>query len=216
MRYAIYLTPPEGDPLADAAARWLGRSPFDETPRATAAPASARADVPARYGFHATLKAPFRLAEGADEPALLEAFHQAYAGPPLVLRLTIAPLSRFLAFRTEDEAAEAAARRAVEAFEPLRAPLTVEERARRRPERLDAHGLALLERWGYPYVMDRFTFHMTLTGPLDLADAASVADAAHGHFAEHDGAHHRLVHAVYREDEPGGPFRVIATEAVRQ
>ena len=32
-------------------------------------------------------------------------------------------------------------------------------------------------RWGYPYVMDQFRFHMTLTGRLD-ADTAERAEAA--------------------------------------
>lgn len=216
MRYAVYLTPPMGSALADAAAAWLGRSPFaaaaasasGAVPQA-AAPREAKAHVPARYGFHATLRAPFRLAEGIDEGALLEAFAR-YA-PPATLcpQLSVARLSRFLAFRSDDAALGDAAKAAVEAFEPFRAPLTAEDRARRNPDRLDARGLHLLERWGYPHVMERFVFHMTLSGPLG-EEIDAVETAAKAHFGALDGAAHPLVHAIYREREAGGPFEIIA------
>ena len=212
MRYAIYLTPPDGSPLAEAAATWLGRSPFRPSIGAPAAPPAAAAEVPARYGFHATLRAPFRLAAGVAEDELIAAFrHFATTRPPLDPPLTIAPLSRFLAFRSDDPALSKTAAAAVEAFEPMRAPLTELDRARRNPEALDARGLELLEQWGYPHVMERFVFHMTLTGPL-AGDEDAVLAAARSHFGPLDGAPHRLIHAVYREDEPGGPFTIIATQ----
>ena len=34
--------------------------------------------------------------------------------------------------------------------------------------------------WGYPYVLDQFRFHMTLTNPLD-ADTAAQTEAALSH-----------------------------------
>ncbi|TXN21436.1 DUF1045 domain-containing protein, partial [Methylobacterium sp. WL19] len=48
------------------------------------------------------------------------------------------------------------------------------ERARRRPERLDPRGRALLERWGYPHVFETFRFHMTLTGRLAPEERATA------------------------------------------
>jgi hypothetical protein len=36
---------------------------------------------------------------------------------------------------------------------------------------------ANLARWGYPWVFDRFRFHMTLTGALPPAEAAAVLAA---------------------------------------
>jgi hypothetical protein len=35
----------------------------------------------------------------------------------------------------------------------------------------------MLARWGYPYVMDEFRYHMTLTGPLDGPLRARVGEA---------------------------------------
>ncbi|WP_075220214.1 DUF1045 domain-containing protein [Acuticoccus yangtzensis] len=212
MRYAVYLTPPDGSQLAEAAASWLGRSPFFDAAMPPVAPPEASAHVPARYGFHATLRAPFRLADGVSELDLVAAFrHHIARVAPIVPVLTIAPLSRFLAFRSDDPALGAAARAAVEAFEPLRAPLTAADLARRQPERLDPRERELLDTWGYPYVMERFQFHMTLTGPLGIG-AEAVAAAARSHFGALDKAAHPLVHAIYREDTPGGAFRVIAAQ----
>jgi hypothetical protein len=54
----------------------------------------------------------------------------------------------------------------VAAFDPFRAPLTPTELARRRVPGLTAKQEALLLRWGYPYVMEAFRFHITLTGNL--------------------------------------------------
>ncbi len=213
MRYAIYLTPPQASPLADAAAAWLGRSPFGAGAGAAAAPSVARPEVPARYGFHATLRAPFHLADGVRERDLLDCFaRHAALGPVLEPVLHIRPLSRFLAFRSDDPALGAAARATLAAFEPLRALPTDADRARRRVDMLDARGLELFDAWGYPYVMERYVFHMTLSGPLETGDVDTVLAAARAHFGPLDGTAHRLVHAVYREDAPGEPFTVIATQ----
>ena len=93
MRYAIYFTPEQHDPLTRLAADWLGRDPF--TGAATKPPAStvlSPAEIAfhtasaRRYGFHATLKAPFRLAEGesqADLEAAMAEFARATA--PVVI-----------------------------------------------------------------------------------------------------------------------------------
>ncbi|MHB2165795.1 DUF1045 domain-containing protein [Alsobacter sp. R-9] len=54
-------------------------------------------------------------------------------------------------------------------LQPFRAPLSPDDRAWRRPERLDDVGRRYLDRYGYPYVLDRFRFHMTLSGSLDDA-----------------------------------------------
>ncbi|TKA95193.1 DUF1045 domain-containing protein, partial [Cereibacter changlensis] len=48
------------------------------------------------------------------------------------------------------------------------------EIARRRPERLSPRQRGYLADWGYPYVMEEFRFHLTLTGDLPEAEAAQV------------------------------------------
>lgn len=212
MRYAIYLTPPPGAPLLAAAEAWLGRSAFSPARLTPAAPAAARSEVPARYGFHATLKAPFALRDGVAEADLRAAF-EAFAGGPLDVVLGIVSLGDFLALVSPEPALGALADRAVRHFEPLRAPLTAAERARRNPDVLDARGVALLEEWGYPHVFERFRFHMTLTGGIAAGDMAPVHAAAAAHFAGLLMRPDRLVPAVFAEHEPGGPFEVVAIAA---
>ena len=80
LRYAIYFSPTADEPLTRAAATWLGRDAFtgEEYPRTaehgfSAEELDALTADPRRYGFHATLKAPFRLADGTNEAELLTA-----------------------------------------------------------------------------------------------------------------------------------------------
>lgn len=129
---------------------------------------------PRRYGFHATLKPPFRLSEGSTERELLDALeaftHTADAARLGTLKL--AALSGFLALRPEREGAVGRlAADIVREFDRFRAPLTQEETARRKPQALNDRQRDLLDRWGYPYVMSEFRFHMTLTGRLSTIEA---------------------------------------------
>ncbi|WP_157961526.1 DUF1045 domain-containing protein [Acuticoccus kandeliae] len=214
MRYAVYLTPPRGAPFLGAAERWLGRSAFTGTVSEPEAPVEARAATPARYGFHATMRAPFRLADGASEGDLVAAFHDFCAeNPPLSVALEIAELSHFVALGAVDTApVVAAGEAAVRAFEPWRAALDEADLARRQPALLDARGRELLDAWGYPYVMERFVFHMTLSGSLDPAAVPEVKRCAAAHFEPHLATPQTLHHALFREDEPNGPFTIIATQ----
>ena len=66
----------------------------------------------------------------------------------------------------------ALARRCVTGLDMLRAPLEAAERARRHAAGLTPHQKDLLEQWGYPFVLDEYLFHMTLTERLDDAEAA--------------------------------------------
>src|SRR5205085_4569680 len=61
---------------------------------------------------------------------------------------------------------ELLAAEATKAFDPFRAPLSPEDRARRKPDKLAPRQRDYLDRWGYPYVFEEFRFHMTLTGRL--------------------------------------------------
>lgn len=187
-RYAVYFAPPAAHPLARFAAAWLGRCPEGE-------PAGARPDVagidrdrvaeivaePARYGFHGTLKPPFRLGKGQREPELadriadLAAGLAAFAMPQLELRA----IGRFLALvpAVPSPALAAVAAACVTGLDALRAPATSAEIERRRRAALDPRGEQLLARWGYPYVLDRFGFHLTLTGPLAESERAPLQAA---------------------------------------
>ena len=54
----------------------------------------------------------------------------------------------------------------VHAFHAFRAPMTATERERRLKSPLTPRQIELMDRWGYPYVLDQYRLHMTLTGPI--------------------------------------------------
>ncbi|MBO0904371.1 DUF1045 domain-containing protein [Jiella sonneratiae] len=214
MRAAIYFTPPAGSALAITANRWLGRNPFDGEP--TRAPDAARDRLvadPARYGFHATIVAPFRLAGAADLEridARLAEFAAAQA-PFSITASVPARLGRFFALvpAAPSEPLQMLADSAVRAFAKFRAPLSEAEIARRRPEDLSERQRDHLLAWGYPYVFEEFRFHMTLSGPLSDDEAARLAPLLAEAFAPFDGAPLAIDQlALFVEPEPGAPFRV--------
>jgi len=185
-RYAIYWAP-EAGPLARFAASWLGwdpetgaEVPHPEVP-GLPAPVDALTATPRKYGFHGTLKAPFRLVEGATGAGLhaaLAAF-AARTAPVSLAGLHLARLGRFLALVPEGAAAPLArlAAAIVEEFEPFRAPLSPEDMLRRHADALPPRQRDLLGRYGYPYVMEEFRFHLTLTGPLEPQEAEAARAA---------------------------------------
>ena len=71
----------------------------------------------------------------------------------------------------------------VRATDPLRAPLSAAEIARRRPDRLTKRQRRLLNRWGYPFVMQEFRFHMTLTDRLPPDQTAGMLHRLGAHVA---------------------------------
>lgn len=137
---------------------------------------------PRKYGFHGTLKAPFRLREGI-EPVMLEAEVGKLArrqSPVTLPGLVLVRLGGFLALvpAGADLRLMNLAFAAVTALDGCRAPLTAAEIARRRPDRLTARQRALLDQWGYPYVDEEFRFHLTLSDRLDEAEGAALARVA--------------------------------------
>jgi len=191
-RYAIFYAPPPGG-FADAAAAWLGwdaQAGQGVTRPAIAGLPRPLADLtadPHPYGFHGTIKPPFRLAGGVSPDDLAGAVQSvaAQSRPVAMPGLQMVDLEGFLAFvPTGDTSALAAlAAEVVRVLDPYRAALTAAEIARRRPERLTPRQRDLLAIYGYPYVMEEFRFHLTLSGPLAAAEHPIVAKAAAAHFA---------------------------------
>jgi putative phosphonate metabolism protein len=185
-RYAIYFAPVPEDALWSFGSRVLG---YDAaTGRALAQPAIAGMSTerlaqvtsePRKYGFHATLKAPFRLAPqwsvGQLEDAVRDFAERAVA--PRIEGLKLSAIGRFLALTPVGDTSLLAnyAQSVVEAFETFRAELTEEDRRRRLAAGLTDRQQAYLDRFGYPYVADEFRFHMTLTGALDSRDRETIA-----------------------------------------
>jgi ribose 1,5-bisphosphokinase len=191
-RYALYLAPAPGSAWARFGVEWLaGDEDFLAQPR--------------RYGFHATLKAPFRLAPGASLAKVVAelqrfcASRRAFALPGL----RVTRLADFLALVPEapDARLDRLAADCVVHFERYRAPLDELELLRRRRTPLSARQDALLERWGYPYVLDEFRCHYSLTGAL--RHAAPEAPPLPQEPMPVDAV------CLFEEPSPGADFRLV-------
>jgi putative phosphonate metabolism protein len=173
-RYAIYFVPGADTPLYRFGASVLG---YDcRSGKATPFIGGAEASwaewtkEPRVYGFHATLKAPFRLVEGLTESDLIRAAAAFAKDRPVVNggALAVRALGSFIALVPAVPSADVnrLADTCVRAFDGFRAPMTEEDRARRLASPLTARQIEHLDRWGYPYVFEDFRFHMTLSGSL--------------------------------------------------
>ncbi|HEY0294305.1 MAG TPA: DUF1045 domain-containing protein [Bordetella sp.] len=217
-RYALYLAPPE--PWRSVGDQWLGRSPATGAVLAPAPGADPRqpgwTTEPRRYGLHATLKPPFRLKPGTTVQGLdaavraLAARAQAFEAP-----MQCRALRGFLAWCLADDDARTFARMqalgsdAVQSLDVFRAPPTEAELARRRKTPLSPAHVAMLDRWGYPYVFDQFVFHITLSDKLqgqDLEDAGQQVLAISAALLREP----MPVRAVslYVQPEPDAPFLI--------
>lgn len=222
-RYALYFAPHESSALWRLGSEWIGRCAL--TGALLDQPAlpgierewfSRHTAAPRRYGFHATLKPPFRLAAGKSLQTLVAelqawcASQPPFPMPPLEAGLLdgfVALLPARPVRRLDSIAAEC-----VKRFDHLRAPLTPDEVARRDPQRLGARAAGLLELWGYPYVLDLFRFHMSLTGtlPADETARAALLGAAQEWFGTHAGPAQVFDSVcVFEEPAPGADFRLI-------
>jgi putative phosphonate metabolism protein len=216
-RFAIYYAPSTTSELWQRAARWLGRDAAtgsqsnDGLPGISAETLSRLTPSATRYGFHATLKAPMRLAAPwtrEELEAALAAF--ASASPAVAIGpLKLALLDGFLALIPVDQSPDLTGfvAEVVDRFEPFRAPLSEAERDKRLKGGLSPRQAELLERFGYPYVMDQFRFHMTLTDRLPADERDVVMAAAESWFAPVLGPDMMLDRLVlYSEPEAGAPF----------
>ena len=209
MRYAVYLAPPPASRFWQLGSAWLGRDAWLNRPAALPSGWSAadadRVAAAARYGWHATLRAPFALAEGASEAAV-HATLRTLARRFATFGLTLAPatLSGFAALRPvsgQPQVAELATA-ALLALDALAAPAPVRTG-------LSAREAELCRRWGYPYVFECYRCHFTLTSQLAEADIPSWLARAAAHF---DGALCQPVEglALFVEPEAGAAFRYAA------
>lgn len=184
-RYAIYYTAP-GSELAKLGASWLG---WDMAARREISPSKGPSEAvkrPRKYGFHATLKPPFHLAEGQKPDALLRAARQIAQehAPFEVAPFRVAQLGAMIALTTDpSNALTGLAGACVTQLDVFRAPPSEDELARRRARGLTPAQEALLGLWGYPYVLDELRFHLTLTGPVKESGRAALMGAAEAHFS---------------------------------
>jgi putative phosphonate metabolism protein len=229
-RYALYFAPRPSSGWARFGARWLGRDAATgervEQPEIAGiarAELAALTSAPRAYGFHATLKAPFALREGATRKALAEAMarfcgsRRAIRLPPLEVRrlgdfLALVPAGR--ASPINELAADC-----VREFEPFRAPLAPAELDRRRRKGLSPRQDRYLEEWGYPYVFAEYRFHLTLTGSLDgipPRQVTALVAAARDALGELNATPLRVdALALFEQSDPASGFRLVRRFALR-
>jgi putative phosphonate metabolism protein len=184
-RYAIYFSPDPGGSWWMQWSAWLGRCAINGQTLEQPVVAGLSPDeffsltaAPRRYGLHATLKAPMRLAHGVSPQQLMQAVkalcaeHSVFVIPPL----QVVQLSDFLALTPSAPSPQlkAVADACVTKLDRFRTPLAPAELAKRRPDDLSAREREHLERWGYPYVLDMFRFHISLTGSLTGIDPRTI------------------------------------------
>ncbi|QPF90803.1 DUF1045 domain-containing protein [Bradyrhizobium commune] len=219
-RYAIYYTPAPDHPLTVAARAWLGRDSFAGGAHRAHVESVAADPVrgtltaaPRHYGFHATLMAPFRLRQDRTVEELERALRTfAAAWPPCPIGpLKIDMLGSFFALVPVSSipTLHGFASHIVEEFDRFRAPLTQDEFQRRLRSPLDDIETTQLVRWGYPYVFDRFRFHMTLTDQVPAerrADVREELDAIFGPLLLEDYAIDAL--SLFTQERPSADFVV--------
>jgi hypothetical protein len=185
-RYAICFAPEQGSALEALACEWLARDK-------SGAFVDKRVDVrgmtsdrlttlikgPRNYGMHGTLKPSFELRPHATEGALLEVARLlAKSCSPIELPvLELGEIGYIVSLVPESSSAalEDLASQCVRAFDGFRQPLTAEQEQSFKRNRLTVHQRQMLEHWGYPYVMEEFDFHLSLTDPvIDDGERAAI------------------------------------------
>ncbi len=230
-RFAVYFAPDPKSAWWHAGCTWLGRDalggPALAQPRFDGFDSSAFARITAgarRYGWHATLKPPFRLAAGIDEAQLRARMVTLAAtlAPAPLGTLRAAMLWQFIALVPQEASPTltSLAARCVVELDDLRAAPLEADLSRHRAPTLAARPNELLDRYGYPFVLDCFRFHFSLTGVLAPGDAHRVEPvlaAARVHFYRLNTSNPLLLDRLssFVESEPGAPLRRVADFALR-
>ncbi len=216
-RFAVYAAPQPDTPLGRFGNAWLGRDPGtgETLPRPMIAgyqpsEIAAITGAPARYGFHGTLVAPFRLADGYAEDDLVATLVGLTAdlAPVTVPGFAVRSLGRFAAIMPEypSDGLADLSRQLVESLDRFHAPMTDAEWARRTAGGLTPNQERLLGRWGYPYVMEEFRFHLTLTDKIDTQTREQLRDDIASYASDVLGPHTFDSVALFAEPEPGADF----------
>jgi 2'-5' RNA ligase len=224
-RYAIYFAPAPDTAFWSFGSRVLGYDaatgldvPGFTLPGTTEERWRSIVARPRTYGFHAALKAPFHLND-ADEGDLMSALDAFARGrPPIDLgRLKISAFASgasgagFAAFTPVSPASglRDLERDIVTGLDRFRRSTTPAERDGRRPDSLTERQRAHLDAYGYPFVLDDFRFHMTLTGEIANIESisAQLADAADRALAELTVSIDAI--CLFRQDRRSSSFRII-------
>lgn len=226
-RYAVYYVPAPESVLLHVGQRWLGRDVYSGDPvrrrmtlglpldQVTELTRSA-----ARYGLHATLKAPFELAPDTSEDLLLSSARQLGSSlVPISAQLSVGAIGEFLALLlTENEQQVNELHRAcLEYFEPQRAPLSEYDRTRRLQAPLSPEQLKALDQFGYPYILENFRFHITLTQRIKDAERRASVQQLLTDIFDRAWTEPHVIDAIsiLRQDDRQQPFKVIERVLLR-
>lgn len=222
-RYAVYFVPAADSDLYRFGSAVLRYDGYTGRPVAPPDECAADADAwreateePRRYGFHATLKAPFHLAPACTEAQLVSAFGSfaALGRKAAVIEPAIRTLGGFTALvpAHANPGIDALAADCTTLFDAFRAPMSAQERARRLASGLNQSQIENLDRWGYPYLFADFRFHMTLTGRIEAGRRDQIVAILRGAFQRMCGTKPIAVDrlALVRQDTPEAAFRVLS------
>lgn len=169
---------------------------------------------PRRYGFHATIVAPFELRVGFSEAELIETVDRfaAVNNPLQIGPLAVTQIGSFIALckTGSQDTINKFASEIVTRFNRFRAPLSDYDLTRRTSATLTPRQKEYLRRFGYAYVHEDFRFHMTLTGSLPPAAGDHVmAELAEAYSQIENELFILTTLCVLRQDDRTKPFRVI-------
>jgi putative phosphonate metabolism protein len=227
-RCAVYFVPDIASMWWRAGSEWLGRCAATgqsmtqpNLPGISPTVQWACTAAPRRYGWHATLKAPFKINAGENLKTVMAALSELAKELPAfdLPELTVSTAGGFLALRPEGDLStlHRTAAACVTALHHLAAPLSEADLARRRQATLTAAQDQLLLAWGYPYVLDEFNFHLSLTGGLEAMtqeDREIWKKVAQAHFS-HLGVCRFDRLALFVEPQRGANFELLETVALR-
>ena len=219
-RYAIYYTPPPFSALARFGAGVLGYDCFTGHEVAHERISGVDSSLlklmtvdPRRYGFHATIVAPFYLNHRSEGDLIAAAEHFASRTAPMpVGPLAMGLINGFVVLvpGQDNPGVLLLASGCVRAFDLFRAPLSARDRERRMSSALSAPQIELLDRWGYPYVLDQFRFHMTLAGPVPEGQRNELRDKLWRAYRDRASSVVEIdALSVMRQDDPGARFKVL-------
>ena len=230
LRYALFLAPPLDSDLWRFGCEVIGRDASTGAACEGFAPEGYGLESwrtltsdPRRYGFHATLKAPFRLRADLDLVDLIDhiaAFARTQApfdaGDLHMGAMATDDGRAFVVLKPQGQTKpiHALEQAAVRNLDKLRAPLTEDERRRRNASRLTPRQRYYLEAWGYPYVIDEFRPHFTLTNAVP--DPTRLVKSLEQDFSLRVASRAMRVDAVtlFGETTPGGEFKIVRSFAL--
>ena len=176
-RYAIYYAPPKESSLEEFGRYWFGWDPLN----AKLINNKHRINylnrfgiknlinidknvlIAKKYGFHGTLIPPFKLNKNYSTNTLFKKNEEIAKKFKKFKKM-----NNFYAFvqNKKNNNINKLSNRLVRELFKFRSPLTKKEIDRRNPSKLSKLQLNILYKWGYPYLMSEFNFHMTLASEV--------------------------------------------------